>query len=138
MSNICCSLALFCCRWVLLFDPMAQMPPLAGAFLPLLGGLVMLNAPTNLSGLLLSFILQPLFFLAKLRLSEFWMVLLRNLKTIDIEWLRFVATTAIYKVSANVDVLRKAGAFIFLSLVVMLFKTLNLTFSVMPDRTKST
>jgi hypothetical protein len=29
------------------------------------------------------------------------MILLRNLKTIDIAWLRFVATTAIYKVSAN-------------------------------------
>jgi hypothetical protein len=35
---------------------MAQMPPLAGAFLPLLGGLVMLNAPTNLSGLLPGFV----------------------------------------------------------------------------------
>jgi hypothetical protein len=64
---------------------MAQMPPLAGAFLPLLGGLVMLNAPTNLSGLLLSFILLPLFFLAKLRLSEFWMVLLRSFRIIDID-----------------------------------------------------
>jgi hypothetical protein len=29
------------------------------------------------------------------------MVLLRNLKTIDIDQLRFVATLAIYKVSAN-------------------------------------
>jgi hypothetical protein len=82
---------------------MAQMPPLAGAFLPLLGGLPMLNAPTNLSGLLLSFILQPLFFLAKIRLSEFWMVLLRSFRIIDIDQLRFVATLAIYKVSANVS-----------------------------------
>jgi hypothetical protein len=55
---------------------MAQMPPLAGAFLPLPGGLVMLNVPPNLSGLLPSFILLPLFFLAKPRLSEFWMILL--------------------------------------------------------------
>jgi hypothetical protein len=39
--------------------------------------------------------------LAKIRLSELWMVLLRNLKTIDIDQLRFVATLAIYKVSAN-------------------------------------
>jgi hypothetical protein len=37
------------------------------------------------------------------------MVLLRNLKTIDIDQLRFVALIAIYKVSANVDVLPKAG-----------------------------
>jgi hypothetical protein len=35
---------------------MAQMPPLAGAFLPLLGGLVMLNVPPNLSGLLPGFV----------------------------------------------------------------------------------
>jgi hypothetical protein len=47
--------------------------------------------------------------LAKIRLSEFWMVLLRNLKTIDIAWLRFVATTAIYKVSANGRYLRSCG-----------------------------
>jgi hypothetical protein len=90
-------------------DPMAQMPPLAGAFLPLPGGLVMLNAPTNLSGLLLSFILQPLLFLTKLRLSEFWMVLLRSFGITDIDQLRFVATLDIYKVSANVDVLPMFG-----------------------------
>jgi hypothetical protein len=109
ISNICCSLALFCCRWVLPSDPMAQMPPLAGAFLPLLGGLVMLNAPTNLSGLQLSSILQPLFFLAKLRLSEFWMVFVRSFRIIDIDQLRFVATFAIYKVSANGRYLFSAG-----------------------------
>jgi hypothetical protein len=39
--------------------------------------------------------------LAKLRLSEFWMVLLRSFRITDIDQLRFVATIAIYKVSAN-------------------------------------
>jgi hypothetical protein len=52
------------------------------------------------------------------------MVLLRNPKTIDIAWLRFVATLAIYKVSANVDVFAKQGAFVFISLVAMPVNTL--------------
>jgi hypothetical protein len=83
---------------------MAQMLPLADSFLPFFSLLPMLNAPTNLSGLQLSSILLPLLFPTKPRLSVFWWVALRNFRTLDIDQLRFVATFAIYKVSANVDV----------------------------------
>jgi hypothetical protein len=51
--------------------------------------------------------------------------------------LRFVATLAIYKVSANVDVFAKQGAFVFISLVVMPVNTLIARFNVISFRTTS-
>jgi hypothetical protein len=56
MSNNSCSLALFCCSVPVPPAPMAQMLPLADSFLPFFSKLPMLNVPTNLSGLQLSFL----------------------------------------------------------------------------------
>jgi hypothetical protein len=47
---------LFCCSVPVPPAPMAQMLPLADSFSFLLSKLPMLNVPTNLSGLLLSFL----------------------------------------------------------------------------------
>jgi hypothetical protein len=84
--------------------PVVQMPLLAGAFLPLLGGLVMLNAPTNLSGLLPGFVSTVLLaFLQKFDCQNFeWFCLEISKQLISIScallphllFIKFQPTTA--------------------------------------------